>query len=165
MTTLALARPQRFPGGSLWNRGMGPVAHEIAGKVDQAFLELQTPYSLGGAITNTLHELSEVEMEASVPDWDGYGALPVDRMSLVHAQAFIFSLPSAFPPPEVAAHPDGEVGLGWEGYAGDVFSVSFSPDGTISYAGRFGGSTAYGSDSSVDGLPSSVLDGIRRLFS
>jgi len=89
-------------------------------------------------------EILQVFGDCSRNNWDGYGARPISRTSVIEAQHFISQIDS-LPIPEVSVHPDGELALDWYGNDGDVFSISFGESGKINYAGRFeGGSVVHG---------------------
>lgn len=112
----------------------------------------------------SLAELENLAAECSRPGWDGYDAEPLHPGALELARRLILALPKGYDSPSVAAHPDGEVALTWQGARGTDFSVSVGASGQLSYAGVFGPSVvSYGSDNFTDDLPATVLDHLRRL--
>jgi hypothetical protein len=112
----------------------------------------------------TMAQLDELSAECGHPDWDGYGARPVDPLSLELAKCIALAVPTDFGAPLVAAHPDGEVALTWRGKRGTDFSVSIGPSGQMSYAAVCGPSVVfYGSDKLAHDFPAAVLDHLRRL--
>ena len=60
-----------------------------------------------------LEELAGVWNECRNPDWDGFGALPVEQATLAAAYMLIESLPLGFPRPSIGAEPDGHITLEW----------------------------------------------------
>lgn len=85
-------------------------------------------------------------LDRSPPDWDGYGAVPVDRRACEIAREIIRLLPETETPPDIGADPDGEVGFEWIIETRWRFSFSISGEGRLSYAGLFGRSKAHGVD-------------------
>ena len=76
--------------------------------------------------------------EASVLNWDGYGALPVNARSRKQAEAFIVSLSKLRSLPEIAVDPDGAVRFDWLYSTDRVLSVSLDRDGMLCYAAMKG---------------------------
>jgi hypothetical protein len=88
---------------------------------------------------------------------------PVTDQTAWKAVAFARLLPRGLPIPEVAPDPDGEIAFDWIGRSGKMFSVSISPDGRISYAGRFGDkSKTHGTEQLSEILPREILFGIEK---
>lgn len=108
-------------------------------------------------------ELTEVWEEFKTPNWDGYGALPVERAALRNARSFIEALPLGSPLPSVGAEPDGHVTLEWYRDPRWTLSVSVSPDGMLYFAGLFGTEDVRGSAWFSGEVPESVSLLIRRV--
>lgn len=108
-------------------------------------------------------ELAGMWEECRTPNWDGYGALPVEQDALRHAYVFIESLPLGSPLPAVGAEPDGHVTLEWYRSPRWTLSVSVSPDGTLYYAALFGTSDVRGSEPFFGEVPEIILSLIRRV--
>lgn len=74
------------------------------------------------------------ELRALKPDWDSYGALAVNRVSLERAKAFIRAIPwdEGLPEPSPTASGVGNVCFCW---AEKTFSMDLEilPDGTLDY--------------------------------
>jgi hypothetical protein len=81
-----------------------------------------------------LAEIDELVTECAVKNWNGYGADPINLLSVEKAKAFVRMLPPEFPPAEACADPDGDVSLTWF-TPSHTFTVSVGPDGALSYAG------------------------------
>ena len=108
--------------------------------------------------------LEDVYRNASVENWDGYGARAMSPAAYEHAKAFLEALPTTAPIPDVVPEPDGEVAFEWDRGPWCVFSVSVGSDGTLSYAGLYGRRTkAHGTELFVDAVPKAVMDGLARL--
>ena len=60
-----------------------------------------------------LKELNHIIQECSEPNWDAYGALPVDKDSIERVKKMIDMLPEGFPNPELGIDPDGEITFEW----------------------------------------------------
>jgi hypothetical protein len=75
---------------------------------------------------------AEIIAECSEPNWDGYGALPVNRQAIVMADLVLARLKSV-PRPDLGADPDGEASLDWLTDVG-AFTISVSPSGRVAWA-------------------------------
>lgn len=114
---------------------------------------------------DSLFELQEVLEECSRPNWDGYGASPVDFESFFEADRFIQALPTSIPEPEVSVDPDGEISLEWHKEPMWVFSISIGARSEITYAGLFGLNKMNGREYFGDEIPKTIIDNLDRLFS
>lgn len=101
--------------------------------------------------------LDAAYLECSEPDWDGYGAVPADQMSMHWARKVLLALPAGFGVPEVAFEPDGAASLEWRHGPDRTLSVSIGRNGEIRYAARLNGARVVGTEMFVDGLPRRVL--------
>lgn len=129
-----------------------------------ATVKLKSARAVGSSITlgEASAELLKTAIEASVPNWDGHGAVPVKLAALAHAEAFLEAFPTSLPQPEVSADPDGEVSFDWFFRPDVVFSLSISETGRLSYAGLFGHASTYGEESLSDRIPGTILAGLHR---
>lgn len=109
--------------------------------------------------------LASVFLEASVENWDGYGAKAVTPLGLERARRFLTQLPPSVQTPEIAAEPDGDLAFEWYRDPEYVLSVSVSPDGVLSYAGLFGPNKAHGTEVMSNELPTAIAFQLERLFS
>ena len=110
-----------------------------------------------------LEELGDVWDECRYPDWDGYGALPVEQDTLRAAYSLIESLPLGFPRPSIGAEPDGQLTLEWRKSPRHILSVSVDPDGYLHYAGIFGTDKSHGSITYFSTPPDKLLQLVREL--
>ena len=119
--------------------------------------------SRSAAEASWVRELKEICSEATSQGWDGEGAAPVQQGALEYAVVFVSELAQGVRFPEVGVDPDGEVSLGWQVHD-EVFSVSISGEGRLSYAGIFGTSECYGTEWMGEQVPSEVLRQLDRLL-
>lgn len=108
--------------------------------------------------------LARLLWTASTPDWDGYGAKAVSLQALEGARRILAALPATVPLPELNADPDGEVSLEWYLQPRQVFSISVSEWGDLSYAGLFGPNRIHGVEILIDRIPAAISDQLRRLY-
>lgn len=146
------------------SHGIGPDASMVAERIVQVCQHFWEALTLRHVAESASMELEEVASEATGPNWDGYGAQPIDRRAVQQAERFLSALPTTTPVPEISVDPDGEVAISWNLDSNWVFSVSVGPSGRLSYAGLFGTSKAYGTEWFFDEIPEAILDNIARLF-
>lgn len=162
MSSLAMA----IHGTSAWagwhGNGASDEARALEKHVATALDHLFQPISSGGLLRDAESALSEIQEEASISDWDGRGAAPLNAASLREARRFLALLPTGFPTPQIGADPDGEIALEWFGRRGWVISISLSPTREITYAGLFGVSRVRGREFFGDEIPETIVEGIRR---
>ena len=108
--------------------------------------------------------LRDTAEEASRSNWDGYGAPAVSDATVAQGLAFLDLLPSTVPPPEVSAHPDGEVAFEWWQGPHRVLTVSVNETGRLSYAAMFGAARQHGTEYLLEELPDPLLQALRRLY-
>jgi len=108
--------------------------------------------------------LEEVYREASVDNWDGYGAKAVAPETYERARLFLNLIPTTAPPAEVSAEPDGEISFEWRRGPWRLFSVSVGPTSRLTYAGLFGRRRAHGTEFFVNELPEVITRNLRRLL-
>ncbi len=121
--------------------------------------------ALSGKRDGALADLERVAQECSAPDWDGEGALPVDRAAVGRAERFIRALPASVPVPEIAAEPDGSVSLDWRGSQYRMFSISVGRYDRLSIAWLKGTDSGH-AVARFDGwsIPDSILDSLRTVL-
>lgn len=121
--------------------------------------------SIGKSFSEIQEELDSISSEASDENWDGYGAAPAIPESYLEAQKFINSYPMSFPLPEVTIDPDGEFAFEWYRDNEHYFSISFSAESYLIYAGIFGINKANGKEYFEDEIPKVILENIKRVYS
>ena len=89
-------------------------------------------------MTKFYEEFEEIKQAYNLPNWDGYGALPLNQTSVRLAEEFIKQAMELFPElpyPELAPEPDGDLGFDWNLNKSQL-GVSISEKRKLSYAYR-----------------------------
>jgi hypothetical protein len=89
-------------------------------------------------MNNFKEELEEIKQACSFPDWDGYGALPLNETSVRLAKEFIKRVMELYPElpyPELCPEPDGCLGFDWRQNL-HQFAVSIDAQYLLSYTHR-----------------------------
>jgi hypothetical protein len=120
--------------------------------------------TFGRPLVEAATSLRETFEECSVPDWDGYNALPINEDAFNEANKIIELLPSSIPMPEIMADPNGEIAFEWRKGNNHIFVLSVSGRQKITYAGIFGSNKTHGVEYYNSSLPSIILDYIRRVY-
>jgi len=157
--TLALEQNE-LPGSRSY--GVSKEADYVAERESENFAQLRQTYTMG--FEGVLDELEEVADECADPNWDGYGATPVEYSTLLNAKAFVKEFPYGTPAPSAGAEPDGHLTLEWYRSPDCVLSVSISPEGNLYYAAMLGDATTKGEDVLSDETPAKLLEIIARLY-
>lgn len=109
--------------------------------------------------------LDRVWVDASVDNWDGYGARALSPATYGHARAFLEALPMTAPVPDVVPEPDGEIAFEWDYGPWRILSVSIGPTALLSYAALYGRtSKAHGAEKFIDRLPGAIAVCLDRLM-
>jgi len=146
------------------SRGVGPDADAVKQRIGEVCEHLWESVSLRRVTEMAWVELADAASEASIANWDGYGAKAVDPLAYREAERFLAALPTTTPVPDVSVDPDGEVSISWNTEADWVFSVSIGGTGRLTYAGLFGTGKAHGTEWFITHIPAAVLGGITRVF-
>lgn len=163
--TLASVAVAPFSLGSLTTGGSSGAARFVAQQFEQGWRRLRDSNSLGAGVEAAFQELHGVAEECGLPNWDGYGAAPVNSETLRQAYRFLAALPLGTTAPSVGAEPDGQITFEWYHSVRRTLSVSISPEGELHYAALLGPSKAYGSEPFFGEVPQVILDLIRRVVS
>lgn len=122
--------------------------------------------ALFGLKAMALSELNLLASECRMPDWDGYGAEPVDGNALRTARDIIRSLPDNLPLPSLSIEPDGCVSLDWLPSRSRTFTLSAGRTDRLPYAWIEGTDRGHAVAKFSDGqLPSRILEEIKRICS
>ncbi len=92
---------------------------------------------------NFQEQLEEIKQACSFPDWDGYGALPLNETSVRLAEEFIkvaMELYPELPYPELCPEPDGDLGFDWN-VNENKLAVSINSNYLVSYSVVFSNGT------------------------
>ena len=149
--------------GIVGTTGSSEEAHWLLHEVMRERQRLRQSYVLGGAGNDAFQSLCSVVDEARLPDWDGYGAVPVREEAFMYGCHFLRTMPLGTPAPEVGIEPDGDLTLEWHRSAYRTLSVSISPDGNLHYSALIGPNTVYGTEAFLGDIPQTILDLIRRI--
>ncbi len=163
--TLASAALVSCSLGSITTVGSSGVARFVAQQFEQGRRRLRDSNSLGAGVGAAFEELHSVVRECGLPDWDGYGATPVNQETFRQACRFLGVLPLGTTAPSVGAEPDGHITFEWHHSVRRTLSVSVSPEGELHYAALLGPSKAYGTEPFFGEVPEIILDLIRRVLS
>lgn len=162
MNTFVLPLPS-FP--SFW----GPNDRSVTRSGDDLSKALPSSESQSSSVSidevrrGSIRALFNAAIEASAPDWDGFGASAVATSAVAHAIEFLDSLPTTVDQPDISIHPDGEVGFFWTRGNRNTVAVAVSPTGLISFASLRGHRRLHGSEYLLNGLPSSLALVLRQL--
>jgi hypothetical protein len=92
---------------------------------------------------NFQEQLEEIKRDCSFPDWDGYGALPLNETSVRLAKQFIKQVMELYPElpyPELCPEPDGDLGFDWN-VNENKLAVSINSNYLVSYCVVFSNGT------------------------
>lgn len=104
--------------------GMSSVAQELNAIFTQYLEYIERPLSLSGPRQSAIEQIQEILRECRRPNWDGYGARPVQPLTASNARLLIRMLPASCPMPEVAPEPDGSISLDWIQGPNRMLSIS-----------------------------------------
>src|SRR5438093_3276445 len=107
-------------------RGISDEAKAIQDLVLEIERDIDRSIALGKPYKDARTSLALTTREASVRNWDGYGARCVQPATYENALRFLRNLPRSVPAPEISAEPDGEIAFDWHEGVG-TFSVSVGP--------------------------------------
>ncbi|HOW51814.1 MAG TPA: hypothetical protein PLV42_07205 [bacterium] len=102
------------------------------------------------------NELTEIERDCFLPNWDGYGAQPVGRETIEQAWKFLKAIPPQLPRPSIGVESDGHITFEWYRSPRYVISISVSSDGRIYFASLMGNKTQRGRDIFFGELPGHI---------
>ena len=125
-----------------------------------ALHDIETP---SAALSRWIQELDETCEERTTENRDREDAVPVQQGARQYAITVVAELAPGTRFPEVSVDPDGEISLGWH-VGEDVFSVSVSGTGRLSYAGLFGTSDCHGTEWMVAQVPVEITRQLDRLL-
>jgi hypothetical protein len=122
-------------------------------------------YTFGYRETTALHALSEIYLEYSQENWDGYGAAPISPGAYEEAKKLLRLLPPYIRMPDILVEPAGDIAFEWWKSSGQVFVLSVRGKHKISYAGISGGDKSYGTVYFGETFPLVIYEHLRRLLS
>lgn len=120
--------------------------------------------ALFGPKAGAISELTCLASECTQPNWDGYGAIPLDPRTVQVAVEIIRSLPDDLPLPSFSIEPDGSVSMDWMPCRNRTFTLSVGKSGRIPYAWIEGADRGHAVAKLTGGqLPPRILQEIRRI--
>ena len=143
--------------------GQSDSADELVELRERIRQHLWDSISVRSSAEAALDQLDEVRAEASCFGWDGYGAKPINLASYRKAKAFLETIPTISPFPEVSVAPDGEVSLDWFFGSRQALTLSIAGDGRVTFAWVNGHRTYRGTDWFDEGIPASIAYAISQL--
>ena len=141
------------------------AAHQLRRAAGDAADAIERSQALFGSKAAVIAEIWELARECREPGWDGYDAEPVPIEAVRRAVALVRALPANDPMPEVAAEPDGSIGLQWYRARHAVLSLSVGTENGLAYAwldGSERGHAVAGYDENR--FPARVLQQIRLIM-
>lgn len=142
--------------------GVSPVALFVSDRARKGRDLLLESKSLG--ISGSFEQLNCVGVKCQEPDWDGYGAQPIQREVVMLGHEFLRALPIGISAPTVGAEPDGHLTFEWYKSPHWTVSISMSPDGNLYYSGILGPRSEYGTEPFWGQAPHSVLDLVHQVI-
>lgn len=142
-------------------RGTSDSARYVVARAAEIWKGVDSAFSLAGTKREAMQELCGIFEQCQTPDWDGYGALPVEAATYQDAYRFLESLPPGLPMPSVGAEPDGQLTLEWHREARRTLSASISAEGEVHYAALLGARKAFGTEPFYGEVPAVILALIR----
>lgn len=165
MSTLCITTPYYNPKYNLYsNRGVSDDANTLHKQIAEIEDDSYKSIVLGEKNVKITQALMNILEECAHPNWDGYGAKPIDKESYHESLRFVQYLPNSIPSPEVTIEPDGEIAFEWFNNKRRVFSISIGRNGELTYAGLFGYNKAHGTEFFGDELPKTILESIQKVF-
>lgn len=162
---MSLASFARLPSPGRFRHTVGAAGPE-AQTIDRALSELRETRNRARSLEEhrklVLRELGSSLAEASKPDWDGLGSIPVSRETYEHARTLIELLPTGMLPDDVGVDPDGEIHFRWDS-GNDTLIISIDSDGRIAYAAIIGPTEKQGTEFVGQTLPIEIRESIRRV--
>ncbi|MEX1014876.1 MAG: hypothetical protein WDZ80_07000 [Candidatus Paceibacterota bacterium] len=149
------------------NHGISDDAKSVTDQLSEVKADIKREsITMGKSFSDLQDELDLILDESQDNNWDGYGSKAVIYDSYLEAQKFVDGYPiSSMVLPEVSIDPDGEISFEWYKNPEYCFSISFSGDEILTYAGLFGINKINGSEYFGDEIPEIILENIKRVYS
>jgi len=119
--------------------------------------------TFGSALEKARQELTELGNECAEPNWDGYGASPINPAAYSNACRFLDNLPLGVRLPSPGIDPDGELTFEWYRSPRRTLSISVSEEGDLNYAALIGSSRAHGREPFLGNIPQTIAELISRV--
>lgn len=158
-----------YAAASALSRPSSAVSREAAAvrrNASSVVESVEKSVALFGPKAQALSTLNFLASECRTPDWDGYGAEPVDGNALRMARDLIRSMPDNLSLPTFSIEPDGCVSLDWLPSRTRTFTLSAGKTDRLPYAWIDGTDRGHAVAKFVNGmLPPRILEEIRRICS
>ena len=148
---------------TLASRGQSSAAQDVEKQSERIHGYLHQSNYLGQQST-IRGELGDVWNECRCPDWDGYGAMPVNWAAVQNANRLLLALPWGTQLPSVGAVPSGDVTVEWHHSRRRTLTVTLTCDGELHYAALLGPSRTCGTEPFDDQVPATILMLIARVY-
>lgn len=126
---------------------------------------MERSQALFGDKASAISQIWALANECAEPGWDGDGALPLNRLAVFKAIAFIRVLPDGVPLPEFASDPDGSISLDWIQSRSHLFSLSIGTSNRLAYAWLDGTDKGHAvARFDEENMPPRILEGIRSIM-
>jgi hypothetical protein len=110
-------------------------------------------------------ELSNIENDCALDNWDGEGAREVLKITISKAKELLHSLPKFLQSPEIEAEVNGSISFEWYKTPKRIFVVRINELGELKYAGLFGPVERHRGTSYFDGyVPKDIIQMIKRIY-
>jgi hypothetical protein len=143
--------------------GAGDAARYVNEKAEEGRRRLLNSLWSDLGAHAVLYQLVRVVEERRMPNWDGYGAEPIDENTYTLALRFLEALPLGAAAPSVGAEPDGQLTLEWYRSPRQTLSVSVDPIGDLHYAALIGPNMEFGTLPFFGEVPASILSLMQRV--
>lgn len=146
------------------DQAVGDAQRQLSTLWQRVIRHLQVPVSLD-PLGSWLDQLADLARDCSTENWDGYGARPLLVGALREAALVLRSLPPGVVEPEIAAEPDGSIGVEWRKDEGQRFAVSLAGIGRIFFSGVYrDGTSERGVEVLGEGFPLKLREALVARF-
>lgn len=143
--------------------GTSETAKYVESKRRDCREHVEHSQTFGSALEKARQELAQLSSECNEPNWDGYGAGPINPASYRNACRFLENLPLGVGVPSPGVDPDGELTFEWYRGPRRTLSISVSQEGDLSYAALIGSSRAHGREAFLGNIPRVIAELISRV--
>jgi len=142
-----------------------PEAQTVRRLADTVVNAMERSHALFGDKAGAISQIWALANECAEPRWDGEDGLPLARLAVFEAIAFIRVLPDSVPLPEFAPEPDGSISLDWIQSRNRLFSLSVGSSNRLAYAWLDGADKGH-AVARFDGerVPSRIVEGIKAII-
>lgn len=151
-----------FFGG--YNSGVSDTNKAINGELKDVRTHLEETEPFWYKL-ETIRKYRDEIHEYFIPNWDGYGALPISKESFIEAIKFYSYMPNYWLQPEMIPLPSGEVAFEWYKNGNKQFSITFSGENVLVYAGIYGlMDTNHGTSYFDENIPDEIMDLVHKVY-